>query len=231
MSLFRRGRQSAIYFTGDLHGDRKRLEDKNVRALGRGDILAVCGDFGFLWDGSPAEKKMLDWIGSRKYQVVFVEGTHDNLDLLDRYPVEEWNGGLTHHITGGLRHLIRGQAYRIGDRTLFALGGGASDDFAQRERGVNWWPQEMPGEEELKEYQSVLEGLGRQVDYVLSHQAPTNVDACITRRVCEVNYLTAFMDWVQRECTFRNWYFGSYHQNKVIPPYYHCLFDQVVRGE
>ena len=220
-----------IYFTGDLHGDRKRLEDKRIKRLKRGDTLVVCGDFGFVWNGSGEEKKLLDWIGRRKYNVVFVEGTHDNLDLLEDYPVEEWNGGLTHHISGNLRHLIRGQVFRLGERSLFAVGGGQSDDFAQREPGINWWPREMPSEDDLRAYWAALEQAGRQVDYVVSHQAPTNIDACITHHTCEVNYLTAFFDLMQRKCTFRAWYFGSYHQNKVIPPHYHCLFDEVAAGE
>ena len=220
-----------IYFTGDLHGDKKRLEEKSIKRLRRGDTLVVCGDFGFIWDGSPEEKKLLDWIGKRRYHVVFVEGTHDNLDLLAGYPVEEWNGGLTHRISGNLRHLIRGQAFRIEGKTLFAVGGGQSDDFAQREPGVTWWPQEMPTEEDLRAYWAAAEGLGLKMDYVVSHQAPTNIDSCITHRVCEVNYLTAFFDLLQRRCAFRGWYFGSYHQNKTIPPHYHCLFNEVAAGE
>ena len=87
-----------IYFTGDMHGDKRRFGAWRLRWLGQKDALVVCGDFGFLWNGSQEEKEVLDWIGRRRYQVLFVEGTHDNLDLLSQYPVEEWNGGLVHHI-------------------------------------------------------------------------------------------------------------------------------------
>lgn len=220
-----------IYFTGDMHGDRGRFNAWKLRWLGEKDALVVCGDFGFLWNGSPEEEEILQWIGKRRYQVLFLEGTHDNLDLLERYPVEEWNGGLTHRITGNLRHLIRGQIFSIQGKSLLALGGGESRDAAFRRAGENWWPQELPAYEELPDWSRRLEEAGGQVDYIASHQAPTNVDSCITGTVCEVTALTAFMDQLQQKYRFGRWFFGSYHQNRIVPPKYCCLFDKVVPGE
>ncbi len=224
-------RTPSIYFTGDLHGDVKRMSGKKLRKLRRGDVLIVCGDFGFVWDGSSEEEKILKWLGKRKYHIAFIEGTHDNLELLEKYPVEEWNGGLVHSLGGNLHHLIRGQIFTIAGKTLLAMGGGESDDFTQREPGVNWWPQELPKREELDLYWKRLDDIGNQLDYVVTHQAPTNIDSCLTHRVCEVNLLTAFLDSVQRKCTFKGWFFGNYHVNKTIPPYYHCLYDDVMQGE
>ena len=217
-----------IYFTGDMHGDRGRFGAWKLRWLGKKDALVVCGDFGFLWNGSREEQEVLEWIGRRKYDVLFLEGTHDNLDLLERYPVEEWNGGLTHHICGNLRHLIRGQVFTIQGKPLLAVGGGESRDAAFRERGVNWWPQELPDLREVEEWCRRLDALDCRVDYVASHQAPTTVDSCITGTVCEATALTAFLDRFQQDCDFGRWFFGSYHENRFIPPKYHCLFDQVL---
>ena len=133
-----------IYFTGDMHGDKRRFGAWRLRWLGQKDALVVCGDFGFLWNGSQEEKEVLDWIGRRRYQVLFVEGTHDNLDLLSQYPVEEWNGGLVHHICGNLRHLIRGQVFHLQDKTLLALGGGESQDASFRKAGKTGGPRSCP---------------------------------------------------------------------------------------
>ena len=220
-----------IYFTGDMHGDKRRFGAWRLRWLGQKDALVVCGDFGFLWNGSQEEKEVLDWIGRRRYQVLFVEGTHDNLDLLSQYPVEEWNGGLTHHICGNLRHLIRGQVFHLQDKTLLALGGGESQDASFRKAGENWWPQELPQYDEIEEWTRRLAEGGNQVDYVVSHQAPTNVDSCITGHICEVTALTAFMDRFQQTCRFRRWFFGSYHQDRVVPLKYQCLFEKIEPGE
>ena len=54
-----------IYVTGDLHGDPARLSDRALRRLKKGDFLLVCGDFGFVWDGSPAEMKLRRKLGKK----------------------------------------------------------------------------------------------------------------------------------------------------------------------
>ena len=216
-----------IYVTGDIHGDRARLQKGPAARLRKGDALVVCGDFGFLWSGSDEEKKLLRWIGRRKFQTLFVEGTHDNLDLLAGYPVEELGGAPARHLDGNLWHLMRGQVYTLQGQSILALGGGHSDDYAQREAGQTWWPQELPREEELPRFREVLAAHDNRVDYVVSHQAPTNIEVCITQRYEDVNLLVAFLDEVQRTCRFKGWFFGSYHQNRVVPPKYHCLYDKV----
>ena len=220
-----------IYFTGDMHGDKSRFGAWKLRWLGKNDALVVCGDFGFLWDGSDAERRTLEWIGSRKYDVLFLEGTHDNLDLLDQYPVEEWNGGLTHHICGNLRHLIRGNIFSIQGKKLLALGGGESRDASFRQSGENWWPREIPEFAEVEEWCRRVDEHGCRVDYVASHQAPTSVDSCVTGTVCEATALTAFMDRFQQDCEFQRWFFGAYHQNRFVPTKYQGLFDRVEPGE
>ena len=221
-----------IYFTGDLHGDRTRLEEKKIKRLRRGDTLVVCGDFGFVWDNSSEERKLLTWIGKRRYNVVFVEGVHDNMALLEKYPVERWNGGLTHHICGNLRHLIRGQAYNINGKVLFAFGGGEDEDQAiLQEASVDWRSQELPTAQELQRAWTAVRMLDKKIDYVVSHHPPSNIASCITNHTGEVSSLTAFLDKLQMQCQFQGWYFGGYHQNKIIPPYYYCLFDDVVPGK
>ena len=82
-----------IYITGDTHGELDRFKGKELRRLGKNDILFVLGDFGFLWDGSKEEQARLKWLCKRPYTILFLDGTHENYDLLDPYPVEEKFGG------------------------------------------------------------------------------------------------------------------------------------------
>ena len=97
-----------IYVTGDLHGDPARLSDKALRRLKKGDTLLVCGDFGFVWDGSPAELKLRRKIGKQKYTTIFVDGTHDNLPMIRKFPEEEYAGGTVRRIEGNLLYAERG---------------------------------------------------------------------------------------------------------------------------
>ena len=139
-----------IYITGDLHGEIERLKSKEVRKLKKGDTLIVCGDFGFVWDGSDREKKVLKKLGKQKYRIMFIAGCHDNYDLLESYPVTELCGGQARQISGNLYELLRGEIYDIDGKTVFAFGGGQSDNtYADLIEGENWWTREIPTDEEL----------------------------------------------------------------------------------
>lgn len=118
------GLTAMIYVTADLHGDATRLRTKEIRRLKKGDTLIVLGDFGFLWQGTPKEKKLLKKLGKKKYQILFLDGAHENFDLLEQYPVEEWGGGQVRRIDGNLRYLMRGQVYVIEGKRIFTMGGG-----------------------------------------------------------------------------------------------------------
>ena len=46
-----------VYVTGDMHGDFERFKLPAMKKLKKGDTLIICGDFGFLWDGSKEEEE------------------------------------------------------------------------------------------------------------------------------------------------------------------------------
>ena len=107
-----------IYITGDIHGEPERLKADAVRRLKKSDTLIVCGDFGFIWDGSEKEQSLLKKIGRMKPQILFVPGCHDNYDLLAKYPEVDFCGGKAKmlrgdgHVNGAVR-LAVGLAYPL----------------------------------------------------------------------------------------------------------------------
>ncbi|MEG0615810.1 MAG: metallophosphoesterase family protein, partial [Oscillospiraceae bacterium] len=72
-----------ICITGDVHGDFTRFNDKRIKRLRKNDCLIICGDFGFLWNGSRKEKSLLKKLGRKRYNVLFVDGCHENFELLN----------------------------------------------------------------------------------------------------------------------------------------------------
>ena len=78
-----------VYITGDMHGEFERFKEKNYASSKKEDTLIICGDFGFIWNGSKREQNTLKKIASLPYQIAFVDGCHENFDLLLSYPVEE----------------------------------------------------------------------------------------------------------------------------------------------
>lgn len=215
-----------IYVTGDMHGDLGRLRSKAARRIKKGDYLIVCGDFGFLWEDSARERKMLKWIGKRKYTVLFIEGTHDNLDLINQYPVAKWNGGEVHEISGKLRHLIRGNVFDLDGFKIFAFGGGESDDAEMR--GKRWWSDEMPTLEELAVARDNLARYNNELDYIFTHQSSRKIKRVITMLDNETNVLDVFFDAVRENCRYKRWFFGGYHFNKKIPPTEMALFSAIL---
>ena len=72
-----------IFVTGDTHGDMERFSDPRLKQLREGDTLIICGDFGFLWDGNKREKKNLKALAKKKYNICFLDGTHENFEMLE----------------------------------------------------------------------------------------------------------------------------------------------------
>ena len=139
-----------VYITGDTHGDPNRLAKNDLKFLQEGDTLIVCGDFGFIWDKSKAEQKNLRALAKRKYNICFIDGTHENFDLLNAYPLSTWNGGKVHQISDNIFHLMRGQVFEIDGLKIFTMGGGESPDLDARIDDNPWLKYEIPSNYTIK---------------------------------------------------------------------------------
>ena len=94
----------------------------------RDDYVIVTGDFG-IWDKSKEQKYWLEWLSKKTFTVLFVDGNHENFDLLNSYPVKTWNGGKVHVIKDNILHLMRGQVFQIEGHSFFTFGGARSHDI------------------------------------------------------------------------------------------------------
>lgn len=212
--------------TGDFHGDKKRFHELKKAKLKKNDTLLICGDFGFVWDNSKAEKKMLKWIGKRKYHIAFVDGYNDNLTFIQEYPVAQWNGGAVYHISGKLVMLKRGEIYQIEQQTFFAFGGG---DSIEREHDNHKFEDKLPSKEEMELGLKNLEKYHHKVDYIITHDAPAKIKLFIDMESNELTHLHTFLEKVSSENKFKKWFFGKYHMNKSIPISYQMLFTDIIK--
>lgn len=219
-----------IYITGDIHGDFSRFKDPKLRKLGANDALIICGDFGFIWNGSKKENKLLKKIGKRKYNVLFVEGTHENYDLLEEYETSEWCGGKTRLICGNLRQLMRGQVYDIAGKKVFTFGGGQTDDISDVEEGVNWWKREMPDDSEFEEGVENLEKADNKVDFAVTYEPPSEMQDFLTGSG-EKNRINSYLSEIMGKIDVKCWYFGKLHLNKKVSSKYHAVYDGIVPAD
>lgn len=235
-----------IRLTGDIHGEYDRLAE--YLPASRDDYVIILGDFGVLWDGSRAEEQALDDIEAMGLTVLFLDGNHENYDLLSKYPITQWHGGKVQRLRPHLIHLMRGQIYEIEGHTFFVMGGAECHDIEGgvidlddpkarskiriarlrmqnfRIKNLSWWAAELPTDEELAEGTQNLAAIGNQVDVVLTHCAPTSIQRKINAREYPVNRLTDYLETVNQNVDYSLWFFGHYHKDRVIDGKHILLF-------
>jgi len=226
-----------IYITGDTHGgidiqklaSNKFLEGNN---LTKNDYVIVSGDFGFIWAMDSKDLFWLKWFDKKKFTTLFVDGNHENFDLLDRFPIEEWNGGKIHRINNSVIHLLRGQVFNLQGKTFFTFGGAESVDKMFREEGISWWNREMPFSDEYEEGVKNLESNKWHVDYIITHTCTSKTltkinDLYYTFK--EVNELNEYFDIIEEKLDFKHWYFGHFHQDLEIDDRQTCIYNRVIQ--
>lgn len=220
-----------LYVTGDTHGDYERFTSSKIKKLKKGDILFICGDFGFIWDGSKKEEKLLKKIGKQKFTVCFIDGTHENFALLKEYETTEFYGGVAQHITGNLYHLMRGQVYDFDGTTVFTMGGGESPDIDIRSDGNSWSGDEIPTEDDLLEGAKNLKVRGNKVDIIITHEPPMKIKGFLKLKDKEpvrVTGLNTYFEELGAACEYTRWFFGSMHIDKFISSSHIAVFQNVV---
>ena len=223
---------SRIYVTGDTHQsiDIKKLNMKNFpiqKELTREDYLIICGDFGMVWNNSKEELYWRNWLNTRNYTTLWVDGNHENFDLLEDLPTEEWNGGKVQFIEKNIIRLMRGQVFDINGYKFFTMGGGTSIDKADRKPHKTWWEQEIPTAEELQEGEDNLEAHDWNVDYVITHTT-SNINMRKMGYIKENSILNNFFDFLEYKLEYKEWFFGHFHTNEIIGKH-RCLYNDIVR--
>ena len=220
-----------IYVTGDCHGNFARFEQKHFSEqanMTKDDAVIIAGDFGGVWFGDSRDDETLDWLERLPFTLAFVCGNHENYDALERYPVAEWHGGKVHRVRPHVLHLMRGQIFELEGCRFFTMGGAKSHDTNHRINHISWWRQELPSDEEYSEALQNLERYNWQVDYIITHCAPTSI-ALAGSRHNEADRLTDFLQEVRERVTYHYWLFGHYHDNKAIDEKHILLWEQIVR--
>lgn len=220
-----------VYVTGDMHGDEDRLYSKEFRKLKAGDTLIVAGDFGFVWNNCREERKLLKYLGSRKFNICFVDGPHDNLELIYKSRETVWKGGRVHRISRNLFHMCRGQIFNIEGMSIFTFGGGESPDKEIRFEQDKWWRQELPTPWEMQEGAENIDNAECNVDVIITHEPPSLVKSGMLLRAGKednVSTLNGYLEELNRSCKFKKWYFGWAHEDRTITPVHTAVFQDII---
>lgn len=250
-----------IYITGDCHADWRRFSKKNFPEqdnMTLDDFVIVCGDFG-IWDGSDHERYQLNWLSEKNFNILFVDGNHENFDRLysDEFEVVDFHGGKAHKIMDNIYHLMRGYVFDICGKKIFTFGGASSHDIDDgildvndfdtekefraaykkmkdqqkmfRVNHVSWWKEEMPTQDEMEFGMNSLDAVDNEVDFIVTHCCPQQIASLISRGMYKPDQLTSFFNVISETVDFKKWFFGHYHDNMQIMSKFIMLYDQIIR--
>ena len=230
-----------VFITGDVHGDKQQiLSIPDKCPIGNGDLLLVCGDFGIPWSVDNIkrwreERDLLKWFDEQPFITAFIDGNHENFDLLNRFPTAMKWGGQVHCVSDRVFHLMRGEIFDFkGDGTkTFTFGGATSVDKIYRTEHISWWKEENASQSEKNHGIDLLKSVNWNVDYVITHTAPEqflSVYQHVAFNKLLLNCPTqSYLTEIHRQLAYQKWYFGHFHDD-VDSSYYKCrlLFDDIV---
>lgn len=216
-----------IYITGDTHIpiDISKLNMTNFpeqKTLTKNDYVIIAGDFGGVWDGSKEELYWRKWLNEKPFTTLFIDGNHENFNLLNAYEVKKWNGGRVHFIEDSVIHLMRGQVFDFFGLKFFTMGGATSIDKSYRTPNKSWWEQEIPSQAEYQEAMYNLDTHNWDVDYVITHTTSRS-------RMEEMGYikennsLNTFFDELEENLSYKHWFFGHFHDEIDFKDHKHTL--------
>ncbi len=249
-----------IYITGDTHGSFERFSKKKMirknMCLTDKDYIIVCGDLGLCWAKGKEFEYYCDIFKNRQYSILWVQGNHENYDMIAEYPLEEWHGGKVRHIVRDKVILLeRGQIFEIDGKKFFTFGGASSHDIqgglferddpylkvkirrANRDglpfriKNYTWWEQELPSENEMNEGRMNLSANNYEVDYVITHCCSTKMQNTIIKKIrpnCEADILTDYFDEIEEKLKYKHWFFGHYHRDQELDKKHTLLYEQIV---
>lgn len=245
-----------IYITGDCHGDYRRFGSPvfpEQKVMTKDDYVIICGDFGF-WDQSREQQYWRKWLSDKPFTTLWVDGNHENYDLLKEYPVEHFGGqGKVQFITPSIIHLMRGQVYDIDGFRFFTFGGASSHDISggilepddpelarkknrlkkegvcYRINHVSWWKEELPSQEECEEGRRNLEAVGWDVDFIVTHCCSSSTQAKLAGDWYQADRMTDYLEEICKKTTYKKHFFGHYHDNRNVSDHQMLLYEQIVR--
>ena len=195
----------------------------------------------------------MDWLERKPFTTLFVDGNHENFDVLDDLPREDWSGGQVQRIRPHVLHLCRSHLFHLDGKLLFVLGGAQSHDAkvllsdspqsaqerrALRQRsipirveGESWWRQELPDCAQLRQAWDCLAWEDWGADegiFVLTHCAPTELQQRLFPEY-PTNALTDVLSLIRSRLNCCGWYCGHYHQDICLAQErFHVLNEAII---
>jgi hypothetical protein len=114
----------------------------------------------------------------------------------------------------------------IEDKKFLVIGGARSIDKKFRKLGISWWEEEEPTYADYYKTLHSIEEHKNEVDYVISHTAPTSaIKQMFGFSEKYFDPTTVMLENIQERTKFKQWFFGHFHENKTFEKFT-CLFEK-----
>lgn len=235
----------SVYVCGDTHSpiDLHKLSTDpwpEQKELQEEDLLIILGDFGGFWLDNPSreEQYWLRWLTAKNCTVCFVDGNHENFNVIDEFPEVDFCEGKAglgfQDDNGTIFHLKRGEIYTFEGKKVLTFGGALSVDKHLRTEDVSWWSGELPTYSETKYLDENLEKHDNQVDFILTHTAPKSIIVpmgLISSNMARMfggkleDPTTEILQSVLETVQFNKWFFGHFHRDLEYMNRFYCMYN------
>ena len=218
----------ATFLKGDIHGNLfEVIEFINRFELGENDNIIILGDCGIAWrkDRKDLDQNIKLWNeSSNGVKLYFLDGNHENFNILNSLPIENNMG----KIADNIYHLRRGEIYEFEGKKILVCGGADSVDKYRRIENFTWWKEETISQETID---NIPAG---HYDYVLTHCCPRSIFDNNRVYLSTLQFLDEnkinhnsedMLEQLKDKITFDHWCFGHYHINRNLDNKFTCLFE------
>lgn len=213
-----------IYYTGDIHGDKREIVRFAKRMnLTADDMIVILGDVGANYYGNERDDELKHAFSRLRPTVFCIHGNHEMRPAsIATYQTKEWNGGIVWYEEQYPNILFAkdGEIFELDGLTHLVIGGAYSvDKYYRIAQHYSWWPDEQPSEE-IKAYveQQIQE---RHIDVILSHTCPFRYEPVeaflpmIDQSTVD-NSTEIWLDKIEENADYGVWLCGHWHINKRI---------------
>ena len=155
---------------GDTHGNTAWVEGLIRTAAEEScPIVIQVGDFGY-FPGPSHRPRFLTAADTacsvHGVELWFIDGNHDDHFALAEHRQSDTPVALTDHVA----YIPRGARVALGGVSFGFLSGTFSVDWRDRTHGIDWWPSETTGADDVERLG------GEPLDVLVTHDAPAGID-------------------------------------------------------
>ena len=151
--------------------------------------------------------------------------------MLNKYPVVDFCSGRARQISENIFQLIRGGIYEIEGKKIFAFGGGDDEELDVNDFRECEEFKRLPSDEECEHARKILSESENKVDYIMTYDVGFKMRGFLEMESNCFNNLHAYLNEVSTSCSFKKWFFGCFHMDRRIPPFYYAVYENIYDAE